>query len=292
MQFYLAKGTEKRGPFTRYQVNQFLASGEYGPNDLGWHDDLDGWKPLAEIPVTALMFDDLLADKEQAPELPSDASPPSRSPSVARTPLAALEEYGCRQARPFVRFYARSIDNSVFIVLCWILLGGFEIPASAREEGVEQMMEALRPFLMINFTIVFAWNFVEAWLLSTYGTTLGKYLLRIEVRDADGNRLRYLQALHRSLFVWVAGFGLGFAFLLQALHIIQFFQLTRTGLTTWDRILHLKVTHRKIGDRRIAIAFAILIAIFFAMNLVVRTVPADQRVPSVNKSSPASESIV
>ncbi len=265
MQFYLAKGNDKIGPLTRYQVTDLLASGEYGPNDLGWHEDLDRWMPLAEIPVTATIIAELATAKETAPAPPI---PAATSGSLARPSPAALEELGCSQARPFVRFFARSVDTSVFFVLCWIVLGGYEIPDPAKEQSLEELLEALQPMATINFTIIFAWNFVEAWLLCTYGTTLGKYLLRVEVRTAEGSLLTYRQALIRSFFVWVAGSGLGFSPIREALRAIQFFLLVRTGRTTWDRALKLRVVHRVIGDRRLVIAALIMITLVVAINFV------------------------
>lgn len=265
MQFYLSKGNEKIGPLTRYQVTDLLASGEFGPKDLGWHEDLDRWMPLAEIPVIATIFEELAAAAKAPAKAPAKATPASAAGSPSP---AALDQYGCKQARPFVRFFARSIDTSTFFILCWIILGGYEIPDPSKEESLEKLLEALRPMATINFTIIFAWNFIEALLLSTYGTTLGKYLLRVEVRTAEGKLLTYRQALIRSFFVWVAGSGLGFFPIREALRAIQFYLLVKTGFTSWDRTLNLRIVHRAIGEKRLAIAIATMIVLAIAINFV------------------------
>lgn len=259
MQLYLARNNVKSGPFTRYQVIELLSDGTFTEEDLGWHEGLDTWMPLKEIPAVAAILEDY-----QAPE---KAVTGRAAPSLS--PEGALEELGCTQVRPFVRFFARWLDLAVFWVLCWAVLGGYDIPEPlAPGESLDEMLEAMQPFAFITLAIVFAWNFVEAYLLSSFGTTLGKYVFRIEVRNGGGARLSYGQALRRTLHVWVAGLGLGVAFLREALEIIALFNLVNTGRTSWDRSQNLQVQHRRIGEGRIAVAVLIFLAVFFGMNLV------------------------
>ena len=62
--------------------------------------------------------------------------------------------------------------------------------------------------------------------------------------------------------------GSWLSFLREALQLIQYLKLTRTGRTSWDEALNLRVVHRSIGDGRIVSSILILLAILYGMTLV------------------------
>ena len=49
MQYHVAKNGEKSGPFDKEEVYRRLVAGELTGTDLGWHEGLDGWEPLAKL---------------------------------------------------------------------------------------------------------------------------------------------------------------------------------------------------------------------------------------------------
>jgi len=65
------------------------------------------------------------------------------------------------------------------------------------------------PEFALGLAIPFVWLFLEALLLSTWGTTPGKWLFKTWVADAMGNRLSFMDALSRSFSVWFMGLGFG-----------------------------------------------------------------------------------
>lgn len=95
-------------------------------------------------------------------------------------------------ATPWLRFIARFFDYSLFGTLLWILrtfaLG-------------HQPLGAYATLLPFEF---FVWIPVEAYLLSTLGTTPGKFLLRIQVQPRKRKKLDFFSALRRS---FMFGFG-------------------------------------------------------------------------------------
>jgi uncharacterized RDD family membrane protein YckC len=261
MHLYLAKNKVKSGPFTQLQVKEKLAAGEFDAGDLGWHEGLDRWKPLLEIPVAAEIITELVAERSAEAKSPSGAV--TRPASVA----SVDEELGCKQVRPFVRFFARFLDLFIFSAIAWIAVGGYEIPDPPKTEAeVEPFLAAAQRIMLVEAAILFAWNFVDAWLLSAFGTTLGKNLLRIEVRNQDGSRLRYGPALLRSFHVWLSGYACGVPLFRELIKIICFIRLVKDGITPWDRAQNLRVTHRRIGERRIMAAALIVLGVALLMN--------------------------
>jgi len=49
MQYHVAKNGEKSGPFDKEEVYRRLVAGELSGTDLGWHEGLAEWEPLAKL---------------------------------------------------------------------------------------------------------------------------------------------------------------------------------------------------------------------------------------------------
>ena len=49
MQIFIARGEDSSGPFTLEQVQDCLAQGTLLPEDLAYHEGLEGWIPLSEL---------------------------------------------------------------------------------------------------------------------------------------------------------------------------------------------------------------------------------------------------
>ena len=157
------------------------------------------------------------------------------------------------QIRPWPRFWARQFDYALF---------GFAIAIVA----VFVYPELLQvPGMGFGLLTVFLWTFVEAFLLSTWGTTLGKWFCRIVVRDSTGKKLSYSAALGRSFNVWVKGIGFGIPIVAMITEIVAYNKLTANGKTTWDAEGDFKVTHSKIGFIR-AFFMILLMVAYYALT--------------------------
>ena len=155
---------------------------------------------------------------------------------------------GVPQVRPFVRFCARFIDETVFsltvVLLIYFSRGFFYF---------------LMRFQYIP-VIALIWVLIEAVLLSTWGTTLGKWLLMVKVRNSDGEKLRFSQALFRSFLVKLCGECFQMAYMEYALNIFSYFYLHKRGKTLWDESGGFTVTHERIGVTRVALSVFLIIA--------------------------------
>ncbi len=150
--------------------------------------------------------------------------------------------------RPWVRYWARYIDMYLFISFI-VILQLLIFPT----KQLNEIIAALGAY--------FIWIFLEAQLMSTWGTTPGKWLLRIKVRDSNSNKLTLKTALKRSALVWTIGTGMYiFSFITE---IISYFMLRDQGITVWDRICKCNVKHEKIGSERIPVILGVLILPLF-----------------------------
>jgi hypothetical protein len=114
---------------------------------------------------------------------------------------------------------------------------------------------------------IFFWVFVEALLLSTYGTTPGKALLSTIVHTISDGKPQLKEALSRSLRVWFFGFGIGFPIISFFTMIAGYNHLSQHGLTSWDRATKTQVLHAPIGAIRIGVTVAV--AVFSLMLLAI-----------------------
>ena len=176
-------------------------------------------------------------------------SPPGLSVSAPAS-LAALT-----QARPWVRYWARTLDICLFSFPIGLFLGIFA-PRFTMQIGNDYLF---------GIVSIFIYVFIEALLLSTFGITPGKWLFRIHLAHASGSQISYSQALARSLKVWWRGLGICFPIVCLVTQIIANERLKRFGITSWDREGGFVLSHEKIGIGRILVA----IAIFFIFLLIV-----------------------
>jgi len=154
------------------------------------------------------------------------------------------------KAHPWTRYWARYIDIIAFSLVFGIFLAIFK----------PSVLESSSAFLTI--LILFVWIFVESALLSTCGTTPGKWLLKINLSGRSG-RLDFSSALNRSFAVWLKGLGLGIPIVSLFTLVSSYNHLNREGVTTWDKDGCITVTHDKIGIIRAIVA--VIISVIFLL---------------------------
>jgi hypothetical protein len=155
--------------------------------------------------------------------------------------------------RPWVRFWARYLDIGVFSILLGIFLA----------MSAPSMLE--NSTIVLNIFVYFIWIFAESVLLSSWGTTPGKWLLKIDIKK-NNNKPDFSSALNRSFTVWLRGMGLGIPIISLFTLISSYNFLNKEGVTFWDKNGSFTMTHRKIGVFRIigaaSISLIIILLIF------------------------------
>ncbi|MCG3170777.1 MAG: hypothetical protein CALGDGBN_02345 [Pseudomonadales bacterium] len=151
--------------------------------------------------------------------------------------------------RPWVRYFARLVDVYLFAIVLGLGLA-VVAPASAPMHADNALL---------GVALAFTWAFVEALLLSVFGTTPGKWLLRTRIVASDGSRIGYGRALERSIKVWWRGMGTGFPIASVVTMLVAYQRLRANGVTSWDREGRFTVDHGRIGFARVAVVALIFV---------------------------------
>ena len=178
-------------------------------------------------------------------ELKEEKAVVSAAPET--TAISSGEEVS--QVRPWVRYSARMVDVSLFVFVVGLLNGLFGrfLPEDFTKSGYVQSMIYL-----------FCWCFVEAFLLSVWGTTPGKALLRVSICTARGDKLDYRAALSRSFSVWFRGLGAGIPLVSLFTLFVAYDTLTKEHITSWDSASGTAIRHKKVGAVR-----TVIVVMFF-----------------------------
>jgi uncharacterized RDD family membrane protein YckC len=190
--------------------------------------DSPGNEPLppAAPPSTGVDEDEIGSDA-------AGSAGPARGDSAAVTeePEEPVDARQDDEVHPWRRLFARHLDY-----LLWALPGGFAVAVVLAAYFPETYRQALQwSDQMWGFAAVAAWVPVEAFLLSWYGWTPGKWLLSVEVRPEGGRPSRYGETLKRSADVWVRGIGLGIPLVALITQLVGANKLRKKGKTSWDR---------------------------------------------------------
>ena len=163
--------------------------------------------------------------------------------------VADQPESSGSQVRPWTRYFARCIDLWLFSIMVGIA-AAFFAPSILNV-----------PEVLLTAGILFAWIFQESILLANCGTTPGKWLFKIKVRDCGGRNLKFSDALNRSFSVWSKGMGAGIPVFTLFTQLSSKSKLKRDGVTPWDEEGQYVVTHQRIGVIR-SIVIAVIIGAF------------------------------
>ncbi len=235
MDIYWIKDKRQCGPSTVPDVISLLQMGELTPDTLGWHAGCTQWIPLRELPALA----DFLNKK--APEADEDEPAPSpegageeSAASEEQLPLPDTPEDKTQESHPHAsqrvylpsptaRLLARFVDYGLYAVLYGSIINLQEIPYHA------SLLLQVNPLLWLPMILL------EAWMLSTWGTTPGKALLGIRVTTfGDAPRLSFLRAFARAFMVFCFGMGLMMPLTLLVMLAFSYWLLRRRGITSWD----------------------------------------------------------
>jgi len=237
--WYYKKDDRKKGPISHSALQGMLDRGEIDLLTKVWTDSLEDWMSVSEIEHFNL------SSVEGVPSIEII----EKNVTYARE----TDEEGVRP-RPWVRFWARMIDYSLLAFVILLVSSALGFPFIS--------MQPL--FWMV---ILFIWIFIEALFIASWGTTPGKWLLCVSVRDEFQHKLKFSDALSRSFSVWWLGMGVGLPIVSFITMIVAAVKLSNTGMTSWDRRSSYRIMHGKIGVLRCIIAILYFICYFWLISL-------------------------
>ena len=239
-QWYYAVGETINGPINETELIKLFSDESLPPQTLVWTEDMKKWQE-------ATSFRELIPAEEISS---SQYNPDVINTSENDLEREPLSKPSVSQLRPFNRFWARIIDDFLFqtiLTIIYIII-------------VPSVMMFNWMILAMIFKALFV--FCEAFMISTWSSTPGKFLFNIQVRMHNGLKLTYGQALSRSINVWIRGEALGIPFVLFITRLMAYNKLITIGATSWDMAGGYNVIHNKIGIIRIMAISMILIVLF------------------------------
>lgn len=231
------------GPISQADLILLFNSGELQIDTLVWTEGMSEWMSASNVGELQL------AAEKFPPPIPSKTSKiifNLKNEFLNKISLRRLpnlknwfisDELSTDQIKPFERFLARTIDIMLFMIAIGLLIGVFDI----------DIPEYLNNGLVINVIVFFHWNFLEAFFLSIFGSTPGKFLFSIKILDKNGNKPSFSLGLQRAFEVWVKGLCLGIPIVSIFTMIASQRKLLNEGVTSWDKSYQTKVIHKKIA---------------------------------------------
>lgn len=207
MNIWIVIDGEKKGPFADYEVRRRINAGEFMESTLGWHEGCGEWMPLSRMSLFEREF-----QQAEPPPLPVDIS------------LAVSVDGWAPGVFWMRRFWARWLDLHLFAGLFWLGLyvAGADVGAVFRN-------------VWLMLLLYLPWIPLEAWFLSRFRTTPGKWLAGLRVVRSDGGNVVYGTALQRAIRVYFLGIGMGWGVLSLICQSIALFAVRAVGRAVWDR---------------------------------------------------------
>jgi len=163
-----------------------------------------------------------------------------------------------QEVHPWRRYFARMVDMNlslllvvVPVLLLIILL--LTLIAPALLPGLSTGLDQFSKFnLIVNILITcLLWIPIESLYMCTLGTTPGKWVFGIKVRDEFGNKLKFGLALKRASSVYLIGLGAGLPVISLVTLVRSYNRLTKESITLWDESLGTAVIYTDFGVFRI-----------------------------------------
>jgi uncharacterized RDD family membrane protein YckC len=156
---------------------------------------------------------------------------------------------------PWRRYFARMVDMAVLggpvALVVLALLGAFTyLPVDLVANND----------LLLAAALMVATIPLEAVSLAATGSTPGKWLFGVSVRDREGNRLSFGAALKRSVLVFFSGLGAGIPIISLLASYLAYRRLRNLGITAWDEAVGADIEHAPGGVFRSGWSVAVLLS--------------------------------
>lgn len=226
--WFFIKDHQQQGPVCLFELQKLIEQRILTENTYVWNSSMSCWQTAKTLD----QFSDCIMVSKRF-QLLSNKFKSKQEYEVATYP----------QGRPCVRYLARFFDLSLFsmflISFISIFFPGFIADTSN---------------LLIFILCLILWMIVEPLIITIFGNTFGKALLNTRIITISGERLDFLTALKRSIFVSAAGMGFGIPILNFICFIFSYRDLKGHGISTWDQKIGTIMLYGKVSTSRILLA--------------------------------------
>lgn len=261
MDIYWIQGHEQKGPLPEVEVISMLEAGLIPENARAWHAGCPEWVCIRDLPALkgAGAVSRGEGERRNREEEGLENAGEEQSPALAADADCSQEEGGTasEEGAPlvvpyaYVRFLGRMADIMMHMTLYLSVLrvSGLAFNPGFLPGSYEALLYLCLPMVL-----------VETAFLGTLGTTPGKAMLGVSVRDYRGRRLFFPTAFRRSLFVMVLGLGCFAPSLMLLALFFSWWWVRRFGFTPWDRKLGTTdVLNSPLTPRKVVMTLALVI---------------------------------
>ncbi|MGI8604498.1 MAG: RDD family protein [Verrucomicrobiales bacterium] len=240
MDIYILQDGVRRGPFRVFQIKEMVDRGEAAPGDLGWHQGLETWRPLAEIQALSPYLQ------------PVGTKPPALPEGYFEEAKSAPAAPARQRARfPWRRLFARLVD-------AWLLrtvLGGICLVTGVISPG-----EYLVPWNILSVSFIILWAVIEAFMLSRWACSPGKWFFGLRVAKPDGAKLSFGEATTRAFQAWFLGWALGLFPLNAITGVMWLVFYRRHRRAWWDVPRNFDVQYENLRASRLVLLLTCFVA--------------------------------
>lgn len=252
--WYYQKEGKQVGPIKESELIDLIFMDSIKPETLVRSESMSTWKMAgtldefrSKFKISAISFFNQKTEQERVTQ--TDGPEKEKKPDGIET-----EGNPSLYPSPWHRLFAREFVDYILFMIALVAAVGIAMEL--------QLISAQNTEILTNilgFSLPFLWIFVEALLLSTWGTTPGKWMMNITVRTDSGEKLSYSQGLHRGFRVWIWGMGLGLPLISFIANVVAYNKLTGNGITSWDLAGGFVVTHSELNVWHKILAIAYLL---------------------------------
>ena len=170
------------------------------------------------------------------------------APTVSPPPLA----------RPWPRYWARSLDLTLWTLVCASVLGVCA-PQLLGDPANGRLQEQLVGLMLLPFAMA-----LDALTYMLFGNTPGKWAAGLRVREVAGEKLEPLRYLARNARIYLNGLALGLGLIAIITLIHQYRRVNSGALTSWDERLDARVQHVRGGILRTSVTATVVLAVLVA----------------------------
>jgi uncharacterized RDD family membrane protein YckC len=254
--YHLSIAGERTGPHTQFRVIEQIREGRLKGDELVWRVGMADWQPLRTMPE----FDGFWPVSEEMRLLAEAARQKAR---------AELD-----RPRPWLRFWARTLDRFWYFLLLGFAFNLFGLT------NPQWLLDNTFLRIVVGVLALLLYVPIEAWLLTRFGYTPGRALLRIQVRRLDGALPHFSQALRRSFQVFVKGFAMGLPIIDFIAMLLSRLSLLQRGTTSWDEANETRVEHGEPEPWRYVVLAGIVLGVIGTMVILGAVVEEMSRLPN------------
>jgi uncharacterized RDD family membrane protein YckC len=226
--WFFIKDSQQQGPVCLFELKKLLEQRVLSGDTFVWNKSMNSLEMAKSLDT----FSESIFESTRIHTLPDKFKSKEE-----------YEEATFPHGRPYVRYFARFFDLSLFSIL-FILFVSILFPAFVAEFSN----------LYIFIISLILWIIVEPAIIAIFGNTFGRAFLNTKIKNLNGEKLNFKTAFKRSIFVSAAGMGFGIPILNFICFFFSYRDLKGHGISSWDHKIGTVTLYGKVSMSRLCIA--------------------------------------